>query len=357
MTPRRSLAAHLAWLVTISTALAIGLFSATAALVVYVDEITEDEGPEDDEPDDSPLGEVVEDLGLAIAVATPIGLVVALAGARWSARRVAARFDGLIAQAARMSADDLGERLPLSGRGDELDALAQALNGLFARLQDGIARLRRFAGDASHELRTPLAVTINALEIALRRPRVVTEWERIGRDTLDELRHLAELVEALLHEARAGAFDVAAEPLELDDAVAAVTGRWREAAGAAGATLAVEGRTGVAVRIDPRALAIALGNLVRNAIAHAPRGSAITVRLAAVRGGGRIDVDDQGPGVPVADRARVFAPFERGPQASGEGVGLGLAISRRIVEAHGGAVVIADAPGGGARFTIELPAA
>ena len=356
MTSRRSLGAHLAWLVTLSTALAIAAFALVAAVVVYVDEVTEVEEAEDDEPDDSPLGEVLEDVGVAIAVATPIGLLVALAGARWSARRVTARLDALVARASRMSAESLDERLPVSARDDELDDLARALNELFARLHDGIAGLRRFAADASHELRTPLAVTINTLEVALRRPRDAAEWARVGNRTLDELRHLADLVEALLHEARAGAFDAAAEPLELDDAVAGTVDRWREAATAANVTLALEGSSGVAAQIDPRGLAIAVGNVIKNAITHSPRGGAVTVRIAATGDRGRVEIDDQGPGVPAPDRARVFAPFARGADADTTGVGLGLAIARRIVEAHGGTIAIADAPGGGARFVIELPA-
>jgi signal transduction histidine kinase len=346
---RRTLGAHLAWLVTLSTALGLLVFTAVAAFVVWLDE----------RGDSDVLGEIVEDIGLAVVVATPLGLLVAFGGARWAARRVTARIDALVAGASRMSHEDLHERLPVSGRGDELDDLAGALNALFERIDRGIAGLRQFAADASHELRTPLTVMINSLEVARRRPREPAEWDGIAAAALDELRHLADMVEALLQSARAGAFDQAAEPVDVDAELGTIAGRWRGAGGDAGVTIEVAAASGTAARIDPHGLGIAVGNLVGNAIAHSPRGG--TVMLRAARAGGRvaIDVDDRGPGIAAGDRDRIFAPFVRGEgggAARPPGSGLGLAIARRIVEAYGGSLRAGDAPGGGARFTIELPA-
>lgn len=339
---RRTLGAHLAWLVTLSTALGLAVFTAVASFVVWLDERGEDDA----------LEEVVEDIGLAVVVALPVGVAVALAGARWAARRVTARLDALIASASRMTAEDLREPLPVSDRGDELDDLARALNALFERLDGGIASLRRFAADASHELRTPLTVMINELEVARRRPRDAAEWERVSGAVLDELRRMTELIEALLHSARSGAFDLPAAPVDVDAELAAIAARWRDPAARANVTLAVDAASHATARIDPRGLGIAVGNLVGNAIAHAPPETAVTVR--ARRDGATlvIDVDDAGPGVPAADRARIFTPF-----AKAAGSGLGLSITRRIVEAHAGTVTVGDAPSGGARFTIRLPAA
>jgi signal transduction histidine kinase len=323
-----------------STALGLAVFIAVASAVIWFDEVREAElgALEGDleEVEDDPLVEVIDDLGLAIALAAPLGLLAALAGARRSARRVTARIDGLIAAASRANAADLRDPLPVSPRGDDLDELAAALNVVFARIDDGIAALRRFAADASHELRTPLAVTISALEVACRRPRELAAWERTAAETLDELRRMADLVEALLQNARAGAFDLAAEPVEVD--------------------AALDAGSGARARIDARALSIAVGNLVGNAIAHSPRGGTVTVRAAPRHDRIRIEVHDQGPGVPAADRERIFEPFTRGPTpARAGGVGLGLAIARRIVEAHGGTIGVDPAPEGGGRFAIELP--
>jgi signal transduction histidine kinase len=362
---RRTLGAHLAWLVTLSTALGLVVFTGVAAFVIWLDEHQEADDAvevgEQEEVEDDPFEEVLEDLGLAVAVATPLGLLVALGGARWAARRVTARIDALITTASRITADNLGERLPASARGDELDDLAAALNALLARIDDSIAALRSFAADASHELRTPLAVMISTLEIARRRPRDVAEWERVSDETLDELRRMADLTEALLQSARAGAFDLASDPVEIDGELEAIARHWRAAASAANVTIAVEAASLAEARIDPRGLAIAIGNLLGNAIAHSPRDATVTLRAARRDARVRIEVEDQGPGVPAHDRARIFVPFARGEPASRAshqpGVGLGLSITRRIVEAHGGSIDVDDAPGGGARFALELPAA
>ena len=361
---RRPLGVHLARLVTFSTALGLAVFTSVAALVVWLDEVYETDdigdGDRDEDADDGPIDEVIEDLGLAVLIATPLGLAVALVGARWAARRVTGRLDALVATASRISAEDLQRRIPVSSENDELDELIVALNGAFVRIDDGIAALRRFAADTSHELRTPLAVSINAIEVARRRPRDPAEWERISDQTLEELRRMADLVEALLQGARAGAFDLAAEPVEVDAALAAIADRWREEGRTAGVSIAIDVASDALARVDPRGLGIAVGNLVGNAIAHSPRGGTVTVRTRRRDDRLVVEVDDQGPGVPVEQRDRIFAPFVRGeapPRGPSAGAGLGLAIARRIVEAHRGAIAVDDAPGGGARFAIDLPAA
>lgn len=346
---RRTLGAHLAWLVTLSTAAGLFVFTAAASFVVWLDERDEDDV----------LEEVFEDIGPAVVVATPLGVLVALLGARWAARRVTARIDALVAAASRMTAEDLDERLPASGRGDELDDLVGALNGLFERIDDGIAALRHFAAAASHELRTPLTVMINSLEVARRRPRDVETWERVSGELLDELHRMAELIEALLQSARSGAFDLAAAPIELDAELAARAPRWREAATSAQVSLRLEVASGAAVRIDPRGFEIAVGNLINNAIAHSPPGGSVTVRTACHEQQALIHVEDEGPGVAAADRDRIFSPFVRGAgavEAPTASLGLGLSIARRIVEANAGTIHVGEAARGGARFTIALPA-
>jgi signal transduction histidine kinase len=164
---------------------------------------------------------------------------------------------------------------------------------------------------------------------------------------------MADLVEVLLQGARAGAFDVSVE-IDVDAELAAMAIRWQAAAKAANVRVELDARSKAIAKIDPRALSIAAGNLVHNAIAHSPAGGLVTVRAAPREEGFRIEVDDQGPGVPAEDRSRIFAPFTR--TESSTGAGLGLSIARRIVEAHRGRIGVEDAARGGARFTIELPA-
>jgi signal transduction histidine kinase len=359
VTPRpRTLGAQLSRLVVASTLLALAVFTAVAALVLLLEEYRE--ADDDGEMEEDAVEEVFGQLGTAVVVAAPIGLLVALLGARWSARRVTARIDAVIATASRMTADNLSERLPTPERGDELDDLTKALNQLFGRIETGITTLRQFTADASHELRTPLAVMINSLEVARRRARSIDEWERIADGTLEELRHTAELVEALLQSARAGAFDVATEPVDLDAELAALVERWRNTAAVTKIELLADLSSDAWVRIDPRGLAIAVGNLIRNAVAHSPVGGVVTITSRRNDALATIQVIDQGPGVPVDERSRIFEPFARGANPAtvatpASGVGLGLSIARRLVEAHGGTLRVDAGPDGGALFVIQLP--
>jgi two-component system, OmpR family, sensor kinase len=355
---RRTLGAHLAWLVAISTTLCLLAFTATAALVIWLGEDDE----HDEEPtapiEQNPVTEVLEQVGIAAAVAAPVGIGLAVLGARWAARRATARIDGLVANARQMRVDNLRERIAVSSRDDEFDQLATALNAMFDRIADGVGTQRRFAADVSHELRTPLTVAINELEVARRRPRSADDWSAVADSTLTSLRQLADLVEALLHSARSGGFDLAVAAIDLDAAAATALAPWR--AVAAGRQLSVDAQlhSGVDVAIDPRALAIVIGNLVANAIAHSPAGATVRVRAVADGSAARIEVDDAGPGVADADRDRIFIAFERGDRGVNEvtaGVGLGLAIARRLIEASHGRIVVERSDLGGARFVVTVP--
>jgi len=302
--------------------------------------------------------ELLEQLGPATALALA-GIAGTMLATRWITRRATARIDQLVADAAQISADDLSVRLAVSGDGDELDELSGALNQMFARLDRGLSAQRQFAADASHELRTPLTAALAALEVARRRPRSDLEWAVTADGAIVELTRMSTVIDALLQLAHAevelGPRDevVLADVAEQVRAAFATRTDVRIAADLDG-TLSVDG--------DAAALEIALGNLVANAVAHAPPGTAVTITAARVDASVRLDVIDRGPGVAPAERARIFEPFTRGAAARadrvahGAGVGLGLPIARRIALAHGGQVAVDEPPGGGARFSLWLPA-
>lgn len=365
---RGSLGAWLAWWIGASTALSLLVFSATAALVLYVDELRDAAEQDDDDDDEAEEPEEVEfptetllaQVLVAFAIAAPIGVALAIAGARWLTHRATRRIDAVIAAAARMSAEDLRERLPVSGADDELDALASALNALFARIEGGIAAQRQFAADASHELRSPLAVLSSTLEVARRRPRSAGEWEGLADRALDEVQRMSALVEALLQLARASG-GVRRSPVELMARLAGPAERWAAAAARAEVQFAFAGPEALVAHVDADALEIAIGNLVTNAIAYSPVHATVTLEVHEEPAWVEITVDDQGPGIPAGERERIFAPFVRATSPAADrtegraGLGLGLAIARRIVESHEGTVTVREAPGGGARFLIGLP--
>ena len=360
--PRRrgSLGASLGRWIGASTALSLAVFAATAALILKIAEEEEEEKEAAGAPEVPPLDEALAQVGTAMLVAAPLGLLLAVAAARWLAGRAVRRVDAVIATATRMTAENLRERLPVSPAGDELDSLAVALNGLFARLEQGVALQRQFAADASHELRSPLAVLSSTLEVARRRPRSGETWEEVADRALAEVQHMTRLVEALLQLARAGT-PPRSEEVAVEALVDAVVGRCAGAATAAGVELAVEVAEGLALQVDRELVEVALGNVVANAVAHSPAGGVVRVVASADPEQLCVRVTDQGPGIAVEERERIFHPFVRGDAPAADrggvrvGLGLGLAIARRVIEGHGGQILVEDAPAGGAAFNLVLP--
>lgn len=361
---RGSLSSSLGRWIGVSTALSLAVFAGAAALVLRCAEEQEAEGEVRGaaEPDEDlePLEEAFTEVGMAMLVAAPLGLLLAVAGARWLARRAVARVVAVSATATRMTAEHLTERLPVSPANDELDALAVALNGLFARLEDGVALQRQFAADASHELRSPLAVLASTLEVARRRPRSVEEWEVVTDRALQEVQHMTRLVESLLQLARAGTIPRAA-PIAVRALVNEVFARLDGVAASARVELRCELAAPLAVTVDHELMTVALGNLVANAIAHSPPGDVVWVEAIAEVDAVRIRVMDHGPGVALEDRERIFHPFVRGATATADqggprvGLGLGLAIARRAIAGHGGQILVEEGPNGGAIFSFCLP--
>jgi len=355
---RRRLGNRLAGWTALATAVAVLVFASTAAVVLWRHELGEERAGD---VEDEPAVEALEQLTIALAVTTPVVIALAAFATRRLTRRVTDRLDGVVAAAHRMTSERLGERLPVSGAGDEIDELAAALNGLFARLDHGLAAQRQFVADASHELRTPLAVLRSELEVARRRPRAGTEWEAVADRAIAEVVRMTSMVEALLRLASAGAGPPGVERIDGRALVDGVVDRWQAAASAASIELAIQADDEAAVTGDGDALAVALGNLVGNAIAHSPAGGRVDVAARRVGAAVELVVEDQGPGVPAADRERIFRPFARGADAADRGgpggVGLGLSVAGRIAEAHRGDLRVEDAAGGGARFVLRVPAA
>lgn len=358
MTARRrsSLAARLAWRIGLSTVASLLVFAAAATLIIWRAEREEARAA----VEAAPWDEAIEHVGLALALAAPLGVLLAVTAAWWLASRAVARIGTLITAATRMTAEDLRERLPVSAAGDEVDVLAAALNGLFARLDDGIALQRQFAADASHELRSPLAVLASTLEVARRNPRSNVEWETFVDRALEEVRHMAELVDALLMLARAGTIP-RRERISAPELLDSVAERWFPSAAAAGVELRIAASTEEPLAVDRGLMEVAIGNIVVNAITHSPEGGTVWLEGRASESAILVSVSDQGPGVSPRERERIFSPFIRGNTPAADrvvgraGLGLGLAIARRVVERHGGQIRVEKATSGGAAFVVRLP--
>ncbi len=225
-----------------------------------------------------------------------------------------------------------------------------------------LARARSdFVASVSHELRTPLAQVRLYLE-TLRLGRFRTEEQRErALETVDrETARLGALVENVLY------FDRATRNARRPEPVATDIGEEARAAAAAFEPLARARSMGVTVEAEPGATARVaraelrqvLGNLLDNAAKYGPEGQTIRVAVRRRDGVVEVTVSDRGPGVPPSERRTIWQPFRRGAAGADRvpGSGIGLAVAKDLVERHGGAVAVADAPGGGARFVVTLPA-
>jgi len=230
----------------------------------------------------------------------------------------------------------------------EILPLVRAINGALDRVEKGYQAQRRFAADAAHQLRTLLALLQARLDGA-----------GSGAVSVEPMRgdvsRLNRVVGQLLRVARVDAahLDLAAE-VNLNEVAARVVSELAPLAVREGRSLALEREADVVgARGDRDLIAEALANLVENALAHTPGGTAVTVR---VRRDVALEVLDEGPGVPEAHRSAVFERFWRGPDRGRSGAGLGLSIVADIARLHGGRATVSSRPGGGAAFVLELPA-
>lgn len=242
----------------------------------------------------------------------------------------------------------------------EVRALVAAIDSLMLRLAGTLDAMQEFISDASHQLRTPLAALQTQAEVALREADAAALRAAVGR-ILEVTARTTRLANQLLSHARGTSASAGArfEPLDLADLAAAVSRDHVPAALARRIDLGFEAQTGSATVLgDPLLLREMLANLLDNAIRYSPDGARITVRVGG--GGGRawLEVEDSGPGIPAAQRQRVFERFYRIPGSAAEGSGLGLPIVRMVVQGHGGQVTLHDGGGGsGLRVRVELPAA
>ncbi len=305
----------------------------------------------------APTNEVttsVAELGAALTVGVPV-VIVALGLVGWLLLGRALRpVEALRRQAAAIPGTDPDRRLEVLGAGDELARLAVTFNELLARIASSTDQQRRFVADAAHELRSPLSALRTRLEINAR------TGAGGGGDNgvLQDVIRLAEMVDGLLALARLDAHVVLPRhPVDLDDLV------WQEAHAAREQGPPEVDTTGISparVLGDPQALRRVVHNLVSNARRHARETITLRLGMRAAEHGPQVvfTVADDGPGIPLDERQRVFERFTRLDEARGRdagGAGLGLAIVRDVVIAHGGAVWIEDNEPG-ARLCVQLPA-
>ena len=309
------------------------------------------------EPNRRALHALTEALGLSLL----LGAGLAGLGASRLAGRLTKPLTSIAGAARAVGGASLGKRIPAVSPDAELREITDVLNEMLARLEAAFAAQTRFAADASHELRSPLSNLRGTLEVALRRPRSLGEYRETLATALAEVERLSRLVGALMTLSRAdsGQFALLLAPCDLAQIAAQAVAAHAARAAEKSVTLSLKSAEPLPLPGDADRLRQALDNLLDNALRYAPEGSAVT--LTASREGSfyALTVHDDGPGLSETDQTRIFDRFYRADESRARqsgGLGLGLAITKAIAEAHGGRVEIESSPGKGAMFTLALPA-
>ena len=303
------------------------------------------------------LGEIL----VVLVLGLPLIVVLAGLGGYVLARRALLPIDHLAAEARRITAERLHERLSVANEHDEIGRLAAVINDTFARLELSFDQLRRFTADASHELRTPLSVIRGIGENALHETRTPPEYKDAMGSMLEEVDRLTRLVDTLLKLSRgdAGTIRLARDVLDLGDLAREVVSSLGILAEERQQRLQVTAAANVRVSGDRLVLRDAIANVVDNAVKYGPSRSTIDVCVDADAKRATLTVSDAGPGIPVEHRERIFDRFYRvdeGRSRDMGGTGLGLAIAKWAVEANGGQISLETSTTGSV-FRITLPRA
>lgn len=298
-------------------------------------------------------------LVLGFAAALPaVGLVVFLGGV-WLARRTVAPLAELSAAAERISAGTPRERLPAPPARDEIARLTEVLNRSFDRLEASYQIAVRFSADASHQLKTPVTILRAGLDELMHMPESGGDLHARVAMLLQQTRRLGSVIDdlLLLAQADAGRVNPESEPVDLRGLAEAAADDLMVLVAERDIRVDLGPMPELRVLADRRLVSMALQNLVENAAKYTPPGGAIRIDGEHSSGTALLRISNTGPGIPVAERERIFDRFrrvdERGRKIGGHG--LGLNIARELIRAHGGEVRLAEGAPGWTVFELVLP--
>ena len=315
-----------------------------------------DRARREEEADEGDFGEVMRILTWC---GVPAG-ALALAGGWALMRHALAPIARLTVAAEALTERNLGEPLPATGSGDELDRLTEVFNAMTQRLHTSFARIREFTLSASHELKSPLTILCSEAESELSDETLSPERREQAAGRLEELRRLTRIVEGLtlLAKADAGLIQLTSTSVSFDELVRELFADTQLLAYASGLTVTLPECVSATVQGDRHRLRQLLLNLADNAVKYNQPGGSILLRLMIIGQSAEFVIANTGAGIPAGSLPRVFDRFFRGDTSHSqniEGCGLGLSIAQWIVQAHGGTVRIASEPGKLTTVTVRLP--
>jgi heavy metal sensor kinase len=292
-----------------------------------------------------------------ITMALLIGLA---AGVGWfMARRAVSGVEAIRRTAQGISGGTLERRVPVRGRGDEIDQLAMTFNRMLDRIQALVNEIKEMGDNIAHDLKSPLTRIRGNAEVTLTTGKTLAEYEALAAGTVEECDRLLEMINTMLmiSRAEAGVERPVREPIDLAALLKEACELFGSAAEDKGLTLtcSVPGRCDLAG--DTRMIQRMIANLIDNAIKYTDPGGKIEISLTEGADGSRlIRVKDSGTGIKAGELPRIFERFYRGDRSrSTAGTGLGLSLARAIARSHGGEVAVDSRPGEGSTFTVTLP--
>ncbi len=245
----------------------------------------------------------------------------------------------------------------------ELAPLTQAMTAMLDGLHRAFTQQREFLANAAHELKTPVAVLKSTLQSLLQRPRAAEEYRAGLEQALDDMARLEQLMHSMLRLARAEQWAAGStrrnlEAVEVTATCESALERLAPVARERGVTIHFVSNGPMPMRADADDLELVWSNLLENAIRFSPAGGNVHLRARCNGSRGYVEVEDNGPGIPQPDLAHLFERFHRGDSARARntgGYGLGLAISKALIEAYGGTITPESGPGQGMRMVVEVP--
>lgn len=309
--------------------------------------------------DQESLLETMEQVRRSLLIGAPVTILISALISFFTIRQALGPLTTMTRSAAKISDEALDKRLPVPRVKDEVFALATAFNATLDRLAGALARQKRFTANASHELRTPVTAILGHAELSLSRPRSPQEYQHSLERIQSEAARMQRLISRMLALARAeaGRHPAALSPTNLSQLAETLVDTLRPQAAEKGLVLNTTIPPNLTLTTDADSLTQILLNLVENAIAYTAEGS-VSLTVTPTPANIQITVSDTGPGIPPEHLPRIFQPFYRADPArsrSRGGAGLGLALTRELVQLLNGQIQAESAPGQGTTFTLTLP--
>jgi heavy metal sensor kinase len=294
-----------------------------------------------------------------VAIMAVLFILAAVIG--WfMARRALAGVENVTRTARRISGSSLTERVPVTGREDEIDQLAVTFNQMLDRIQILVSGIKEMTDNIAHDLKSPITRIRGQAELTLVGSGLREDYEAMAASAIEECDRLIEMINTMLFISRTEAGVTRPELAEMDIAalVRDACRLFQAPAEEKGIALGGRGPERLALAGDIRLVQRMVGNLLDNAIKYTRAGGRVDVAVRSPAGGRvEIEVRDTGPGISATDLPHVFERFYRGdPSRSQTGAGLGLSFARAVARAHGGDITAVSSPGGGSTFTVTLPA-